>query len=162
MMFRCLFFGPRIVLQVTVTYLYGTVKKSNSTKEREVDTRRRPVKTQVETDVVGLHTSSHKKSNHSTTTTTSIKMKFTILKLTAFAMLATASGVYASGDSDEPSSQSSLRGSFLSEEGNYWYHGQGAWDHYDNGWTHYGGPQRGSTRDISSCKTNCQCPEGKA
>ena len=103
-------------------------------------------------------------TSRTTSTTTSINMKFTILKLTAFAMLATASasGVYASSDSEsgEPSSQSSLRGSFLSEEEKYQQYPW--WNHVPQhaGSPYYGPPRGGG--DLSTCKTNCQCPEGKA
>jgi hypothetical protein len=69
-------------------------------------------------------------------------MKFVILKLTAFAMLATASGVYAT-DAEEPSTTTqSRRGSFLNEDG--W--GAGDWN---------GG-------DMSTCTSNCQCPGGES
>lgn len=88
-------------------------------------------------------------------TITSVNMKCIFLKLTAFAVLATssASGVYASSESDEPSSTTpqSLRGSFLdeNEDADWWGGGGGT------GW----GPQGGG--DLSTCKTHCQCPLGK-
>mmetsp|Transcript_483 Transcript_483/g.950 ORF Transcript_483/g.950 Transcript_483/m.950 type:complete len:206 (-) Transcript_483:241-858(-) len=72
-------------------------------------------------------------------------MKCIFLKLTAFAMLATASasGVYASSESDEPSSTTpqSLRGSFLdeNEDADWW----GGWGN-----------------DLSKCTSNCHCYVG--
>ncbi len=80
---------------------------------------------------------------------TSINMKCIFLKLATFAMLATASGVYASsdGDGDAPSSTThqTLRGSFLNED-------EGA----DLGWGKRNRP------DLSTCTTDCQCWQGKA
>eukprot|EP00985_Skeletonema_marinoi_P000045 scaffold13_cov100-Skeletonema_marinoi.AAC.2 len=71
-------------------------------------------------------------------------MKCIFLKLTAFAMLATASasGVYASSESDEPSSTTpqSLRGSFLDEN-------------EDADWGGWG-------NDLSQCTSNCHCYVG--
>ena len=72
-------------------------------------------------------------------------MKCIFLKLTAFAMLATASasGVYASSESDEPSSTTpqSLRGSFLDEN-------------EDADWGGWG-------NDLSQCTSNCHCYVGE-
>ncbi len=86
----------------------------------------------------------------------SFNMKCIFLKLTvtAFAMLATASGVYASSDGDETSSTShqTLRGSFLNED-------EGA----DSGWWGRGRNNWNSgSGDLSTCTSNCQCPQGKA
>ena len=91
-----------------------------------------------------------KKAKAIISTITSVNMKCIFLKLTAFAMLATASasGVYASSESDEPSSTTpqSLRGSFLDEnEDADWWRGRGS--------------QGGG--DMSTCTTNCQCSQGK-
>jgi hypothetical protein len=70
-------------------------------------------------------------------------MKCIFLKLTAFAVLATASasGVYASSESDEPSSTTpqSLRGSFLDEN-------------EDADW--WGG--------LSTCTSDCSCYGGES
>ena len=85
-----------------------------------------------------------------------MKCIFLKVTVTAFAVLATASGVYASSDGDEPSSAKSatathqtLRGSFLNED-------EGA----DSGW---GWPFGGSNGwgDLS-CTSDCNCPTGKA
>ncbi|KAK1743582.1 hypothetical protein QTG54_006203 [Skeletonema marinoi] len=71
-------------------------------------------------------------------------MKCIFLKLTALAMLATASasGVHASSESDEPSSitPQSLRGSFLdeNEDADWW-----------GGW-----------QDLTTCTSNCHCHAG--
>ena len=73
-------------------------------------------------------------------------MKCIFLKLTAFAMLATASasGVHASSESDEPSSitPQSLRGSFLdeNEDADWW-----------GGW-----------QDLTTCTSNCHCHAGES
>jgi hypothetical protein len=73
-----------------------------------------------------------------------MKMKFVILKLSAaaFAMLATASGVYAT--EEEPSNSypsQSLRGSFLKEEETFW---------------------GGGGNNLGTCTSNCQCPMGES
>ena len=78
-------------------------------------------------------------------------MKLFILKLAAFAMLATNSVVYAS---DESSPTRSLRGSPLAEDDTdaefYW---NGGW----NGWN--GGYRWGQYDE--SCRRNCNCPQGE-
>lgn len=86
-------------------------------------------------------------TNHFQSIIVTINMKCTFLKLTAFAMLAITSSVYAS-DNDEPSSTGtqSLRGSFLNEDEEW------GWASQHQGW--------GGTQDWSNCRSNCQCWQG--
>ena len=78
-------------------------------------------------------------------------MKFTILKLTAFAMLATASSVFASEDDH---AVQSLRGSTSASSD------EDSADEELYGWN--GNPWwSGNSNNLQTCTSNCQCPEGE-
>jgi hypothetical protein len=108
-------------------------------------------------------------------------MKFTILKLTAFAMLATASSVYASEDhavrslrgstsaSDEDSADEELYDWSRRPNGTPWSvqpNGQPwsarpngtPWSVQPNGQPWWNGNNRS---DLQTCRSNCQCPGGE-
>ncbi|KAL7437017.1 hypothetical protein ACHAXM_005622 [Skeletonema potamos] len=85
-------------------------------------------------------------------------MKFVILKLSAaaFAMLATASGVYAT--EEEPSNSypsQSLRGLFLKEEETWW---GGGGNNLGTCTSNCQRPMGGCV--MNQCRTNCQCAMG--